>query len=180
MRCDDVAGALGAPLSEHDVRALTEHLAVCPTCGARFAREARLTRLWDATRPAEPSAAAWDAVWARVAAGIEAPAPAPAVSPIRRFGLRRSAVAWLALAQAAAVFAAVTTIWALQRTPVVAPQPMHMVQVAHLEFDDGSMLIRQNAAGQQTVQEIELNDNPFGLDGNLAMFNEVEGMAKPE
>lgn len=70
MRCDEVIRELAAPAADRDRADLADHLAGCPAC-AEWARRAEgLDTLWEATRPAEPSPAAWDAVWANIAQAL--------------------------------------------------------------------------------------------------------------
>jgi len=55
---------------------MAEHLAACSACAEWARRAERLDRLWEATCPAEPSPAAWDAVWANIAQALPCPAAA--------------------------------------------------------------------------------------------------------
>ena len=133
MRCDEVIRELAAPTDDRDATALAEHLAGCSSCSAWVRQAARLDQLWNATRPSEPSAEAWDSVWANLAQSLPSatikgqsmgvtlrpsrngtaskvlthPAPAltHATNPprIRRIG----AVALVSLAQAAAILVAI-------------------------------------------------------------------------
>jgi hypothetical protein len=90
MRCDEVVRELAAPTADRDRAAMAGHLAGCSAC-AEWARRAEgLDRLWEATRPAEPSPEAWDAVWANIAQALPRPAsarpedpPATGVAPSR-------------------------------------------------------------------------------------------------
>src|SRR5437764_11602745 len=87
-RCDEVRRTLSAPgAADLAADAAAEHVAACPECAAWAARDAALTRLWEATRPVEPSAAVWGAFWARLgartAAAVEPePVPVPDVVPM--------------------------------------------------------------------------------------------------
>jgi hypothetical protein len=107
MRCADVFQELAAP-HRRDPAALAEHLAHCPRCAAYGEQAARLDRLWEATRPEEPSPAAWTAVWSHVTQTLDA-APLPQVhtSPVLRpRPWRRRAFSLIATAQAAVLLAA--------------------------------------------------------------------------
>jgi hypothetical protein len=73
MRCDEVVRELATPTGNWDQSALAEHLAGCPACADWARRAERLDRLWDATRPAEPSPEAWDTVWANIAQALPGP-----------------------------------------------------------------------------------------------------------
>ena len=82
MRCDEVVRELAAPTADRDRAAMADHLAGCPACAEWARRAEALDRLWDATRPAEPSPEAWDAVWANIARAL--PCPASARIEVRR------------------------------------------------------------------------------------------------
>jgi hypothetical protein len=76
MRCDEVVRELAAPTDGRDREAIAEHLAACSACAEWARRGELLDRLWETTRPAEPSSEAWDAVWARIAPSLAGPATA--------------------------------------------------------------------------------------------------------
>src|SRR5689334_1067614 len=78
MRCDDVVRELAASTADRDRAAIAEHLAGCPACAAWARRAEGLDRLWEATRPAEPSSEVWDAVWTGIAQSLPCPAPGSA------------------------------------------------------------------------------------------------------
>jgi hypothetical protein len=71
MHCDEVIRELTVPTEEGDSAALAEHLAGCPACAALAPEFAALDRVWEATRPSEPSSGVWDAVWGRIAASLD-------------------------------------------------------------------------------------------------------------
>lgn len=117
MRCEEVAQELSAPTGRLDPDALAGHLAACPRCADWSEQVAKLDRLWDATRPAEPPAYVFDRIWSGVARELEsgeepdvAPSPAPAVLPFRpaaaRVGRWPVVVALLGTAAAAALLVA--------------------------------------------------------------------------
>ncbi len=74
MRCAEVVSELAAPTPGRDRAAMAEHLASCSACAEWARRAGCLDRLWEATRPSEPSAEAWDAVWAQIAGALPCPA----------------------------------------------------------------------------------------------------------
>ena len=80
MQCDEVVRELAAPTADRDPAEMADHLAGCPACAEWARRAETLDRLWDATRPVEPSAAAWDAVWANIAQTLPCSDPIPARS----------------------------------------------------------------------------------------------------
>lgn len=71
MRCEDVMRALAVPVEGRDAAALAEHLDHCSVCAEWSARGIAWDRLWDATRPEEPTQDAWDVVWLRVEQSLE-------------------------------------------------------------------------------------------------------------
>ena len=73
MRCVDVIRELAAPTDTRDAVGLADHLSRCSSC-ANWARQAeQLDRLWDLTRPAEPSPEVWDNLWSQVAHSLDNP-----------------------------------------------------------------------------------------------------------
>ncbi len=141
MRCEEVERELAAPSPGRDRGVMADHLAACPACSA-WARDAdRLDRLWEATRPAEPSAEAWDAVWSGISAALDGPSAAvagpqavpafaepgdradtrPRSRPARRW--RLGAIALVGLAQAAAILIAIGLAWQPTPRPDDADQP---------------------------------------------------------
>ena len=55
MRCDDLIRELASPTGTLPPAAMAGHLASCPACAEWSSRAARLDRIWEATRPPEPS-----------------------------------------------------------------------------------------------------------------------------
>lgn len=122
MRCVEVTRELSAPTGRIDPAALSRHLAGCPRCAAWSAGAERFDRIWEATRPAEPSAAAWDEVWAAVGNG-HAVRPIEPAAAGRRWSRRRLIIATVALAQAAAILLAVAALWPRPADRGAAPDP---------------------------------------------------------
>jgi hypothetical protein len=115
MRCVDVVQELAVPTSKRNSVEMAEHLAACPRCATEAARSAQLDRLWDASRPDEPTSEQWDALWADCMHRLDHPELTP-VAPMSRprgnvhlsLKFRRyAAVASIVLAQAAAILIAV-------------------------------------------------------------------------
>jgi hypothetical protein len=135
MHCNELVHELAVPTDDRDSAAVAEHLANCPSCAAWAKRDAQLDRLWNETRPVEPSAQAWDTVWAHIASSLDSSAPAAfeaITSPVatlngsvhyveRPLGLAPAssrsrprnwaAIGLMSLAQAAAVVLAVGFAW---------------------------------------------------------------------
>ena len=76
MHCDEVIRELAVPTDDRDSAALAEHLANCPSCAVWAKRDAQFDRLWDATRPMEPSPQVWDTVWSHIASSLDSATPA--------------------------------------------------------------------------------------------------------
>jgi hypothetical protein len=152
MRCDEVIRELAAPTDDRESAALAAHLGGCPSCSEWARQAARLDRLWDATRPPDPSPEAWASVWANVARSLPSAAaddeaqavrarpsrngtaskivahpapPTPAANPPRTW--RMGAIALMVLAQAAAILVALGLAW---RGPSSGP-PSRNVEVAN-------------------------------------------------
>jgi len=81
MRCVDVIRELAAPGDTQDAAALVDHLSHCTSCAAFAQRAARLDRLWEATRPAEPAPEVWHNLWSQIAHSLDNSKPQPVVSP---------------------------------------------------------------------------------------------------
>jgi hypothetical protein len=122
MHCADVIEELAASAQPASA-ALTEHLAHCPDCAAWAARDARLMRLWEATRPQEPAPEAWASVWADLTSKLTtSPATVVPLAPIRPW--QRWAPAAFGIAQAAALLA--IAVW-LGSQP--SPTPLAVAKV---------------------------------------------------
>ena len=138
MQCDQVIKELATPTDHRDSTALAGHIAGCPACAGWANRAVQLDRLWEATRPPEPTPEVWDAVWARMAASLdpststelESSIPtrtaslngSPTVVKLPPKGARHSprsrsrpwrlaAISLVGLAQAAAILLAVGLAW---------------------------------------------------------------------
>lgn len=139
MRCDEVLRELAAPTADRDPAAMAEHLAGCPACAEWSRRAETLDRLWESTRPVEPTPETWDAVWAGIAQTLPSPtlaesgpsrngtgprllvhpepsllpssSPASSPAPARRRLAAVALVGLVGLAQAAAVLVALGLAW---------------------------------------------------------------------
>lgn len=135
MRCDEVAQELSAPTGRLDRSAMAVHLAACPRCAAWLEKMEKLDRIWEATRPAEPTGLAFDQLWSNVNRSLEvgmspelADVASSVESPIRetipfdpdRRGSRR----WrLAVAVLAPLAAAAVLLLAILPTGSDGPAP---------------------------------------------------------
>jgi hypothetical protein len=185
MRCDDVIRELAAPTDDRDTAAVADHLSTCPACAGWAKRNAQIDRLWEATRPFEPSLETWDGVWAHLvssfsssngAAGQEDARPnssrngsaafvtasvsrhRPTVHP-RRW--RWAAIGLVGLAQAAAIVFAVTWAW----------RP--------LEIDEGHVVVIHAEGLVPKVIDVTPAGISYGVDDWYLAFNAVESMASP-
>jgi hypothetical protein len=180
-RCDEVMQALGAPGAGVPASDVTAHLAECPECAAWAEKQAVLSRAWEATRPIEPSPAAWADVWAGVTARLDAkPQDVLAFRPNHR-------VRWMRTAQAAAVVAALVLGWVqFQRSTPHAPEapavvgsqpPAPLVVQSEIDISAGEIvMLRDDGHGLQPV--VLASDDRYGVDPNFQMLNVFEAMAE--
>jgi hypothetical protein len=75
MQCDKVIRELAVPTDDRDPASLAEHLAECASCAVWADRAARFDRLWEATRPAEPTGEMWDTLWTQVSRAVDESTP---------------------------------------------------------------------------------------------------------
>jgi len=187
MLCDEVIRELAAPTDDRDATALAGHLSECPACSAWAGRAARLDRLWEDTRPADPAPEVWLAAWDRITRSLDRPemarpetnalnSPAPNGSQLRvgsdstasrlapRPGRYRFArIALIGVAQAAAVLVAVGLSWHTPEPGRMRTKADPVVQLADRKHPD---------AIAPTVADIEIEE------GQLIVIRE-EG-SKPE
>lgn len=204
MNCDEVIRELAAPTDDRDSAALAEHLTDCRSC-ADWARSAeQLDRLWDVTRPHEPSTAVWDAMWARVIAVLDAassPAlshnaaatratravPTDVISPSnvhsgsapRRRPWRMAAIGLVGLAQAAAVILAVVLAPRTSNEfPSQSPSAVVSAPVMlNLEIDEGHLVVIRCDQLSAEVEDRTPHES-YGFDDWYPVFNTVEGLSK--
>jgi hypothetical protein len=224
MQCDKVIRELAVPTDDRDPASLAEHLAECPSCAVWADRAARFDRLWEATRPAEPNGVMWDTVWAHVAHAVDESTPAEQKaftlhpsslngsaaktekSPApkgRSSGFRAGrlmAIGSLGIAQAAAIFLAVSLSW---QPPAKSPEPLVGDTSLAPSFvaTDSKTTVSTNGVveieeGQQIVIRIEgpearvVDLRPEGISYNIfseplynddwyELFNKMEAIASP-
>jgi hypothetical protein len=176
MLCDDVIRKLTEPGNQPDEPGLAEHLAGCSACAEWLDRAQRFGKLWDATRPAEPSPQAWDALWSTVSAHLDQPiaverngnglhlaefprampehldAPEPASPPSRTRRWRGlAAVALVGLAQAAALLLAIGLSW---HVPVKVPDALPALAVAEVEVGEGQKVVIRSEGSKVEVVDL--------------------------
>ncbi len=88
MRCDDVIRELAVPSGEQNPAMLRDHLAACASCANWATHAGQLDRIWELTRPTEPSPEAWDAVWAQIASSLDS----STVTQVETFSLPMASV----------------------------------------------------------------------------------------
>ncbi|MGO9470999.1 MAG: hypothetical protein ACLQIB_43425 [Isosphaeraceae bacterium] len=167
MQCNDVIRELAAPSDDRNFTALAEHLAECAACSEWAKRASQLDRLWEFTRPSDPSPQAWEAVWTRIVetvdsstlAPVEHPGAAAAIRngstpkvepalghPSRSFRRRPwsfAAVASFGLAQAAAVLLVVGVAWhsfPLSQNTQIAKNPVPSLALPNSSAADSASL----------------------------------------
>lgn len=173
MRCDDVIRELAVPSDDRNSAALAGHLASCPQCDAWAQRDSQFDRLWDATRPVEPSAQVWDEVWSQLAASLDASRPAESsiqlASPNGSATLldmkRRStarlprsrswkwvAITLVGLAQAAAVLFVVRSTWWIS----AKSQDPSFASTNKTPTSSSGLPAVANIAGPQSIAAVEI------------------------
>jgi hypothetical protein len=176
MNCDDVIRKLTEPGNQPDVPALAEHLAGCGACAAWLDRTQRLEKLWDTTRPAEPSPQAWDTLWSTVSAHLDQPiaaernghalhiaesprsmperreSPEPVLSPSRTRRWRGlAAFGLVGLAQAAALLLAIGLSW---HSPVKVPDALPGFAVAKVDVGEGQVVVIRSEGSKVDVVDL--------------------------
>lgn len=135
----------------------------------------RLSALWDATRPAEPSSEAWERVWASVSDGLdrlqEPSESTAAVIPAGKVPGRRALVAasLIGLAQAAAILLAVGLSWGeAERPPSV-------------RIEEGQLVLIRAGGGADAVEAVDLTGRlgAGGVDAWYVAYNVFEGTTRP-
>jgi len=174
MRCGNVIRELSAPTGEPQAALLADHLAHCSSCARWAERNARLDQIWEATRPPELSAAAWDRLWANVSESLDPSRvtipSAPALAPVGSRPWRRSAVAVFALAQAAAILVCFGLAW---RQP---PSVMASEKVVDLPQDQDQIPVI--SLDHKTVRTLAQNGSPNGVDPLFYALGEFESQAE--
>ncbi len=170
MHCADVLEKLSAS-AEPASAALAEHLASCPDCAAWAERDARLTRLWEATRPPEPATATWATVWANLTHSLATPpAPVLPLAPIRPW--QRWAAATFGIAQAAAFLAG--AVW-LGSQPSRTPVAIAKVEIP---ASDGALVWIQSDGADLKVVSLVVDDRFSAVDPSFDMLGKLEAMAE--
>jgi hypothetical protein len=203
MRCDEVMRELNLPSDDRDDPALALHLAECKACARWAEHAARFNRLWDATRPGDPSSELWDRLWSAVTARLDhsVPITSPHSRPQNPFatvgdaaalhsspGTRSwrglAAIALVGLAQAAALFFAVNLFWNTTGKNVQPPgfsKSADLVQQTAPSLDSvvdvewgQVILIRSERPEQVDITDLALLESSNGEDPWYDFFNRIE------
>lgn len=186
MRCVDVIRELAAPTGRQSSE-IGAHLEQCPRCATWAERDARLGRLWEATRPPELSLDAWERIWARASNELDAAeAPVQPTAVIGRLGAwKRVAMPLFAVAQAAAILVGFALL--AERgpgQPAAAPRVQGAVAenetvVPKFDVDSDQMVLidmdRQSAV--DVTSRMASNENSNAVDPFYRMLNELEAQA---
>jgi hypothetical protein len=195
MRCHDVIESLSTPpvpASAEIAAAVDAHLASCPHCAAWARRDARLSRLWEATQPEEPSPAAWSTLWSQVASTLEATSVTPSILSASSLKIAPSAgtPTWrrwtwgaLAVAQAAVILLAA---WLVSRPEVVGPpQPPGapsgaplVRKPAKVDIDYGSLALIHLDGPEVKVDSYSADEGTGSVDSLLVGYGFLEALGE--
>jgi hypothetical protein len=192
MLCDDVIRKLTESGGRRDEPALAEHLAGCTACAEWLDRAQRLEKLWDATRPAEPSPQAWNVLWSSLNEHLDRPivverngdglhlaefrramperpkSPEPAFSSSRSRRWRGLAAAGMVgLAQAAALMLAIGLSW---HVPVKAPDALPSLPEAKVEVGEGQVVLIRSVGSKVDVVDLTALETPQSIPSIIALL----------
>ncbi len=202
MRCDEVMRELNLPSDDRDDRALARHLAECKACARWAEHAARFNRLWDATRPVDPSTESWDRLWSSVTARLDHSGPVTTPysrpdnpfatvgdaapqhsSPFTRSWRGLAAIGLVGLAQAAALFLAVSLFWNTTGKivqPPRFPEGADVVQRTAPSLDSevdvewGQVLLIRSDGPKVDIKDLALLESSNGEDPWYDLFNSAE------
>lgn len=192
MRCEDVIQELSAPAGRVDSTAVSDHLAQCPQCALWAERDAKVDRLWEATRPAALSSQEWDSIWTNATEAAERlprsdVLPMPVATP--RFSLRTVWVFGFAQVAAAATILIVLAVYpgADGKKAQVAQNPAPPVELVkntphmidEVEVDQGEFpVFHFDSQGKKLSQtDLAQYESPARIGSSLELYNELEGNA---
>jgi hypothetical protein len=195
MRCANVIEALAVSNRSTPDPAVAEHLAQCPRCAAWARNDARLTQLWEATRPEEPSPAVWANLWSAVTQALEA-APTQtslASSSSFRFRSQASSRHWrrwvwgaVAVAQAAVILLAVWVVsrprpgleLAMTPSQVVAEPGAASRAPIEINAEEIAFLQPDGAGGVKVVRRDVSDEGSSTVDFAYVLLNNFEAMGE--
>lgn len=193
MRCEDLIRELASPIGDFSPTEMAGHLAICPSCVDWSRRAARFDRIWEATRPAEPTDSTLDVLWASVSHTLDTKA-IPATLRLRDAS-RRPRSTWFkvafVMAQAAAILVAALTLF--RRNPDIQPDQRPPVEAVlgktvkppttlalTVDFDQWATVKIGNDDDHEVVYDTETQKPgssaiPYGTQRDL--FNALESLA---
>jgi hypothetical protein len=212
MQCNDVIRQLAVQTDDVVPLSIAEHLAGCTACAEWAKRASQLDRLWEATRAPDPSPEAWEGVWNRVIESLDSPPSmhvehqalpaalgngsmhASHAAVVKHSGSsfnRRSSLAKVisfGLAQAAAVFIAISVVWQFfpsMQKPGMRNQPPSLVgntaprdaSSLSVDIEEGNLVMIEAVGDKPQVFILRSETSRLGIDEWLLMFNHVEAMA---
>jgi hypothetical protein len=152
MSCEEISRELVVPTGAYEPKALDEHVSACPSCADWLDRSRQFDRLWEASRPVEPSYSTWGRLWAKVTEAADQ--AQQQTRPMPEQG-RSLLFALAALAQAAVLVVAAV---ALLRTQGLSPAVRPVAVVEHDEALAGTPLfICLDVDGNRVPCEDRLN-----------------------
>jgi hypothetical protein len=192
--CDDVRRELSLPGQRGAL--VAQHLATCASCAAWAERDLALMRLWETTRPDEPTSVSWETLWARVTQGLDSmPASLsesqtePAIVAFASSVRGRFAAGLFIAAQAAAILAAVG-LWMIRHPSPMAPESWANASAStqirtvalrgQVVIDPGELVVIREegrALSSLPVVEVASDDRSDAVDAYFAMLNAFESMA---
>jgi hypothetical protein len=206
MRCAEVIRELAVPSDERYASALANHLSSCQACAAWAQHATRLEGIWKATKPQDPGAATWDAMWVEIANSLDTlpslheidasehaisvsdagatrrsdMAPVQGVRKARVGGRSLVAIALIGLAQAAAILVAVGLGWQ-QRGVDPSAGPVSQNQASNttvsVDIEAGRMVLIRSQGSECAVLDLTPDELVHGVDDFYVMFNALESMA---
>jgi hypothetical protein len=187
MRCVDVIRELSTPQGPSRDPAVADHLARCARCAEWAARDSRLGRLWELTRPAEPSPDEWESVWGRIADALDRET-APVLPLARPARSRRRLWVCVGVAQVAAAILAVVYFgrFTAQPGPAEAPRGVPVAQAETrpeppeqpVDIPPGELVMIREEKGRVELVELALNGNPGQVDPAYEALNSLEAIAE--
>jgi hypothetical protein len=191
MVCQDVTRELATPTGQVDAAELNRHLATCPRCAAWARQAEQFDRAWEATRPDEPSSAAFQSLWARVCQSLDAVADQPIA--VRSWKRRGFAVA--VMAQAAVLLVAGILLFRGDHQNVKQPLMVQNDPPAPVNsvFDHGvllsvpvidvrvgePMMVSMNTAGKIVeVKPLKQMETSYVVAADFEMLNTFEALAE--
>jgi hypothetical protein len=185
MLCEEVIRELAVPTDDRDAASLAEHLARCPSCADWVKRAAQFDRLWEATSPASPSAAAWAGVWTKVAVQLDASTPArmdtlSASMPSTKGSVARVDVpvgrSQVSSRYRARIAGALAIVGLAQVAAVLLVMSLLSWRAAHVEIEEGHQVVIRFEGSTAKVVDRTPAGASWGVDDWYVMLNVAESL----